>query len=131
MLGIRNKDVVAETCVHYKPAIIYELEEPVILHPKRKFGKKQNSVAFSELEKVGINSYRCRCCGMMLDKKQNAKIEKIVEYLNHGGYDDKKLAALFGGIDVGEILRFGKEERIVGASVGRGFVPAKNILKCK
>lgn len=129
MWGIGSQQIVAETCEHYKPAVIYDPNEPLFLHPKKEFGRKKNLAAYSEMEKIGFNKYKCKCCGLVLGQRENRKIDKIVEYLNLGGNDDKELAAMFQGIEIGQVLQIGKMEVTEGAVAGKNYVPQKNITK--
>ncbi len=121
----RMKDVVAESCHHYKPAVIYHKDEPIVFEHKLKLGHKYNKAAYSYLKRKQSGYFECSNCGIVLNKMENVRIDKIVEYLNMGGDDDKKLAKWFQGITIGEILRFGPEERVNGITTGKGYVPVK------
>lgn len=113
------------SCVHYEPAIFRKR--------KRDDGGNGEVVklARSYLVKDGTGrsaSWRCAACGMTINDRHRKKLQQIVEYLNQGGDDDKKLATLFSGVEIGELVQYSpKEIRLkCGAVCSDDFVPPKN-----
>ena len=65
---------------------------------------------------------------MTIKDRDRKKLQRIVEYLNQGGDDDKKLAALFAGVEIGELVQYSLREMRLkcGAVCSDDFVPPKN-----
>lgn len=113
------------SCVHYEPAVFR----------KGKRGDSGNGEivkpAQSYLIKSGTGrsvSWHCAACGMAINDRHRKKLQQIVEYLNQGGDDGKKLAAMFSGVEIGELVQCSpREMRLTcGAGCPDGFVPPKN-----
>lgn len=113
------------SCVHYEPAVFR----------KRKRGDSGGGEivrpARSYLVKGGTGrnaSWHCEACGMTIKDRDRKKLQRIVEYLNQGGDDDKKLAALFYGVEIGELVQYSPSEMRLkcGAVCSDDFVPPKN-----
>lgn len=130
-LGLNTK----ELCSHYRPVIIYDEEAPLYLHPRKRIGKQKNSAAYSMVIKSpSEKGYYCDNCGVALSERQKKQIDKIVDYLNRGGEDDKTLSGMFAGIPSAEIMYrgpidFEEVEFSQGVTLSKDFIPPKNVYK--
>lgn len=115
-------------CNHYNPAEIYIRSDTTIslgifgLEQRRKKSKS----AYSVVQKISDNEYKCLNCGAKLNKKQNARINDIVDYLNSGGDSDKKLMSLYKGIPVAQKCREGFKTYVEIIEAPKGYIPIKN-----
>lgn len=130
-LGLNTK----EHCSHYRPAIIYDEEAPLYLHPKKRIGKQKNSAAYSMVIKSpSERGYYCDNCGIGLSERHKKQIDKIVDYLNQGGENDKILSSMFEGIPTADIMfrgpiDFEEFEFSQGVTLSKDSVPPKNVYK--
>lgn len=121
------------SCVHYEPAILHKsIVSEKLSFAKADTGKRESiQPARSYIVRSGTGreaSWHCEACGMIIKDKHRKKIEQIVEYLNQGGDNDKKLSALFYGVEVGEIVQYSPKEICLkcGAVCSKDYVPPKN-----
>ena len=110
------------SCVHYEPAIICGKGKKAVCSQQARSYIVRNGAGNGK-------SWHCEACGMSIKEKDRGKIEKIVEYLNLGGDDDKKLSSLFRGVEIGEVMQSFPKEMLLKCSAlcSEEFVPPKNI----
>jgi len=54
------------------------------------------------LVKKHSDEYYCECCNCSVNEKEYKQISELVEYINSGGRDDKKLKKLYHGVEAYE-----------------------------
>lgn len=124
------------SCVHYEPALCRK-EKGAVRHNSvmDNLGKEKIAqLARSYIIKGNFGkkaSWHCEVCGMTIKDKHRKKIQQIVEYLNQGGDDDKKLAVLFSGVEIGELVQYSakKIQLKCSAVCSADYVPPKNRLQ--
>lgn len=122
------------SCVHYEPAILQKRKRDEMAGAiAADAGEKRiREPARSYIVKDGAGRdvfWHCEACGMMIKDKHRKKIQQIVEYLNQGGDDDRKLASMFSGVEIGEIVQYSSKEILLkcGAECSKEYVPPKNV----
>lgn len=109
-----------KTCVHYVAGKVEKTEKATVLKVK----------AYSLLKPCS-NNFICKNCGCVLGNKEKQKIDEIVDYLNSGGCDEKRLSKLYQGIRPVDVQYglFGKVLFTNELGVSKNFVPEKNDIE--